>query len=357
MEESLLKRLEEATTELAALRQQWQDPAIVSDPQAIKRLGKRIAELEPQASLLTEYRRLTAQLAEAAAVTDPELRDIAADEARSAQARLPLLEDEIRAVLVPRDPDDACGVIVEVRAGTGGEEAALFASELLRMYLRYAESRGWKAALVDVAAADAGGVKEAVARIDGDGVFGELKFESGVHRVQRIPATENKGRVHTSTATVAILPQVGDSAEIEIRPEDLRVDTFRAGGAGGQHVNKTESAVRITHLPTGVVVACQTERSQLQNRAVALQLLKSRLYSQKKEEEQRKLGQMRLSQIGSGDRSEKIRTYNFPQDRLTDHRIEQSFHNLPALMEGDIGPVIAALAKADLLLRSTTKEA
>ncbi len=348
MDSVLIDRLRGHVAELQKLREEWQNPAVVSDPAALKRLGKRIAALEPEEALLAEYESAERAIAAELSVDDPELQAIAAEEAMSARAGLPALEEKIRAALLPRDPDDDKGVIIEVRAGTGGDEAALFASELIRMYLRYAEEQGWKASLADLSQSESGGAKEGVVRIDGNGVYGQLKFESGVHRIQRIPATENKGRIHTSTATVAILPEVEDDGEIRIDPKDLRVDTYRSGGAGGQHVNKTESAVRLTHLPTGVVVACQTERSQLQNREVAMTMLRSRLAAQKKEEEQKRLGTLRSSQIGSGDRSEKIRTYNVPQDRVTDHRLEQSFHNLPSILEGNIGSIISALQKADL---------
>lgn len=347
MDVVLIDRLRTHVAELQKLRGELQDPAVHGDPVALKRLGKRIAALEPEESLLARYDAAVRALEVEAALDDPELKAIAAEEAAAARAGLPALEEEIRTALLPRDPDDDKDVIIEVRAGTGGEEAALFASELIRMYLRYAEAQGWKAELADVSPAEAGGVKEATIRIAGDGIYGRLKFESGVHRIQRIPATENKGRIHTSTATVAILPEVEDDVEIIIRPEDLRIDTYRSGGAGGQHVNKTESAVRLTHLPSGVVVACQTERSQLKNREVAMRMLRSRLYVAKKEAEAQKLGQLRSSQIGSGDRSEKIRTYNVPQDRVTDHRLSESFHNLPGLMEGNIGALLESLQKAD----------
>ncbi len=341
----MIDKARAAAEELASIRKKMEDPVVYGDQKEVTRLARRMKQLEPLEAVVREYQRLEQSIRdEASFAGDPELKAMAQDEARKAREELPALEERIKRLLLPRNPDDEKSVILEVRAGTGGEEAALFAAAQLKMYLKYAEIRGWKTERLDVSQADAGGIKEASARIEGTGAYGELKFESGVHRVQRIPTTENKGRVHTSTTTVAILPEA-EEVDIHVRTEDLKIDTYRSGGAGGQHVNKTESAIRITHLPTGVVVTCQSERSQIKNRALAMSLLRSRLYAAEQERKAKERTDLRAGQVGSGDRSEKIRTYNFPQDRVTDHRANENFSNIPAIMLGKLDAIVEAMKK------------
>jgi peptide chain release factor 1 len=339
----MIDRLRPLVDEYATLQQSLLEPSVYSNPADVARIGKRMAELETAVQLSKEMTSAQQTLVDAEdAKNDPAMAEMAADQEREARAKLDALDERVRQILTPKDPLDAKDAIIEVRAGTGGEEAGLFAAELLRMYLRYAERKGWKATMIDRSDADQGGIKEAVVRIDGSDAFGHLKFEGGVHRVQRIPSTEAKGRIHTSAASVAVLP-VAEEQDLHIRAEDIRVDTYRSGGAGGQHVNKTDSAVRMTHLPTGIVVACQTERSQIQNRIRAMDMLRSKLAEHEREKRAAAEGDLRSSQVKSGDRSDKIRTYNFPQDRLTDHRLGENFHNLPAVMDGDIDDLVQAL--------------
>ena len=318
-----------------------------TDGQEIVRLSKEHAELKPVADAVMTLARVRAEapeLEEMAAAGDPEMAAMARDELQILSDKLPALEREVALLLAPKDKDENASAILEVRAGTGGDEAALFAGDLFRMYQRYATLHGWRVEIDSVSEGEVGGYKEIIASVTGDGVFGRLKFESGVHRVQRVPDTEAGGRIHTSAATVAVLPEVED-VEIDINPSDLRIDTYRSSGAGGQHVNKTDSAVRITHLPTGIVVT-SSEKSQHQNRARALKVLQARLYDQQREALDTARADARKSQVGSGDRSERIRTYNFPQGRVTDHRINLTLYNLAKVMEGEslddvINPLIA----------------
>ncbi|MDP6692643.1 MAG: peptide chain release factor 1 [Alphaproteobacteria bacterium] len=312
------------------------------------RLSKEYAELSPVAKTAQAVRDLRTEIADLGGMvadpdSDAEMRELATEEMAAARERLPELEAELQIAMLPRDAADTKNAILEVRAGTGGDEAALFAADLLRMYQRYAEINGWKFELMDVSESDLGGIRDAVASITGRGVFAKLKFESGVHRVQRVPETESQGRIHTSAATVAVLPEA-EEIDVEVDPSDLRVDTYRAQGAGGQHVNKTDSAIRITHLPTGVVVQCQDNKSQHKNRAQAMKVLRARLYDAERQKMEGERASARKEQVGSGDRSERIRTYNFPQGRVTDHRINLTLYKLEKMMSGEaVDEVVDAL--------------
>jgi peptide chain release factor 1 len=309
-------------------------------------MTKEHSEIGPVVARLRDYEKAEADLRGAEAFAhDPEMKALAAEEASDAQARLDRIADELQAMLLPKDPNDERNVFLEVRAGTGGDESALFAGDLFRMYTRYAERRRWKVEIVSESASDLGGFKEVIARVVGNGAYAKLKFESGGHRVQRVPETEAQGRIHTSACTVAVLPEADPVADITINPAEIRIDTFRASGAGGQHVNKTDSAVRITHLPTGIVVECQDDRSQHRNRAQAMAVLASRLVDKERQERQQKEAAHRKSLIGSGDRSERIRTYNFPQGRVTDHRINLTLYKIDAIMDGDLDELIDPLAQ------------
>ena len=328
-----------------------------SDGAEIVRLSKEHAELKPVAdavSTLVKARAERPELEEMAKAGDPDLSDMAREELLALDGRLPGLEREVALLLAPKDKDENASAILEVRAGTGGDEAAIFAGDLFRMYQRYASERGWRVEVESASEGEAGGFKEIIASVTGEGVFGRLKFESGVHRVQRVPATEAQGRIHTSAATVAVLPEVED-VEIDIKDVDLRIDTYRSSGAGGQHVNKTDSAVRITHLPTGVVVT-SSEKSQHQNRAKAMKVLKARLYDMQRQALDSARSEARKDQVGSGDRSERIRTYNYPQGRVTDHRINLTLYTLPKVMEGDLDELVEALIAEDQAARLAALE-
>jgi len=327
-----------------------------TDGQEIVRLSKEHAEMKPIADAVMALARTRAEMADLEAMTsDPEMAEMAAEELQTLKESLPEMERGVALLLAPRDADEQASAVLEVRAGTGGDEAALFAGDLFRMYSRYAQSRGWRVELDSATEGEAGGYKEIIATVSGEGVFGRLKFESGVHRVQRVPVTEAGGRIHTSAATVAVLPEVED-VEIEIHDKDIRIDTFRASGSGGQHVNKTDSAVRITHLPTGIVVT-SSEKSQHVNRDKAMKNLRIRLYDQQRQAKDAARSDARKSQVGSGDRSERIRTYNFPQGRVSDHRINLTLHSLPQILEGDLDPLLDALIAEDQAARLADLEA
>jgi len=325
-------------------------PETVADSKHFRELGRRHARLSKAGEAAQAYIQLRADQEEwTRMLEDPELSGDARRELSELEAKRGPLEQELQLLLVPRDPVDDGGCILEVRQGTGGDEAGLFAGDLLRMYLRFCDNQGWKTQLVDASEGASGGFKEAVLQIDGDGVYGRLKYESGVHRVQRVPDTEAQGRVHTSAASVVVMPESEGDIEIKINPDDLRTDTYRAQGAGGQHVNKTESAVRITHIPTGLVAACQSERSQMQNRETAMHMLRVKLYDKELRERQERDASVRRGAVGTGDRSAKIRTYNFPQNRLTDHRIGLTLYKLDSVIQGDLGEVLDALTMADAM--------
>jgi len=334
------KRYEDLTSQMA-------DPAVYANQDRLKAVAKERARLEPVVIAYRRYRRVEAEIEGAREVIeaedDPELRKLADAEIKSLREERETLEEELKVLLLPRDPNDEKNVFIEIRAGAGGEEAALFAAELHRAYTRYAERQGWRTEMVSSTPTDIGGFKEVILVVEGNGAYSRLKYESGVHRVQRVPETESSGRIHTSTATVAVLPEAED-IEVDIDPDDLRIDTYGAGGPGGQHVNKTESAVRIVHIPTGIVVTCQDEKSQHKNRDKAMRVLRARLLAKAEEEQRAELAQQRRSQVGTGDRSERIRTYNFPQNRVTDHRIGLTLHKLEFILDGDLDELIDALA-------------
>ncbi len=353
MKSSIRDKLEQLTRRREELDAILGDELATRDMDNYRKLTREHAEIEPVVRLYAAYRAAEADAATAREMLgDPDMKGLAEEEIVAAQAEMERLEGDLQRALLPRDPNDERNLFLEIRAGTGGEESALFAGALYRMYSRYAERQGWKVEQVSASESDLGGYKEAILRVAGHGAYSKLKFESGGHRVQRVPETEAQGRIHTSACTVAVLPEVDEVADVNINPADLRIDTFRASGAGGQHINKTDSAVRITHLPTGIVVECQDDRSQHRNRAQAMSVLAARIKDVQVREQQQKIASERKSLIGSGDRSERIRTYNFPQGRVTDHRINLTLYKLQMVMDGDLDELIAALTaehQADLL--------
>lgn len=339
------------------IEQEMTLPDVATDPAKIQTLGKEHAALQDAANAYNVFLNTAREVEEVelllSETTEPEMREVIKEELSGLTSRLEELDAGLRRFLVETDPNDSKDAIVEIRAGTGGEEASLFAADLYRMYMRYAQRQNWHTEVIDSTLSGAKGFKEVVLEVKGTGVFGRLKYERGVHRVQRVPATESQGRIHTSAATVAVLPEV-EEVDIEVNPDEIRTDIFHSGGAGGQNVNKVATAVRLTHIPTGIVAICQDERSQLKNRVKAMSVLRARLFDVKMREQADKIEKDRRSQVGSGDRSEKIRTYNFPQDRVTDHRIGQSFHNIEGMLDGEMDDIIDALASAAEETAATT---
>jgi peptide chain release factor 1 len=355
MKPSIQKKLQllvERHEELGAL---LSDPEVIGNQNKFRDFSKEYAQLEPVVTVFQRHQACLKDIEDMEEMlneADPDMQQLAKTELLSAKEQLPKIEDELQVLLLPRDPNDDSNIFLEIRAGAGGDEAAIFAGDLYRMYSRYAEAKGWQVELISASGSEKGGYKEIISRIIGQGAYSHFKFESGVHRVQRVPETEAQGRVHTSTCTIAVLPEIDEVENITINPADLRVDTYRASGAGGQHVNKTDSAIRITHIPTGTVVECQEERSQHKNRAKAMALLQSRLLAEEQRKQRQQQADTRRDLVGTGDRSERIRTYNFPQGRLTDHRINLTLYQLPDIMEGKLAPIIGALIhehQADLL--------
>lgn len=355
MKESIQRKLDSLSERHEELTALLSSPDVIQNQEQFRAYSKEYADLSGVVNAYNRYKELMQHIATATELLkddDLEMRTLAADEISNSKEELATLEDELKILLLPRDPNDSCNVFLEIRAAAGGDESAIFAGDLFRMYSRFAERKRWQVELMSDSAGEHGGYKEVILRIVGEGVYSNLKFESGAHRVQRVPVTEAQGRVHTSTCTVAIMPEVEMIETIDINPNDLRVDTYRASGAGGQHVNKTDSAIRITHIPTGVVVECQEERSQHKNRAKAMSLLKARILAQEQNKQQAEQAATRRNLVGTGDRSERIRTYNYSQGRVTDHRINLTLYKLPEIMEGDLACVIEPLLhehQADLL--------
>ncbi len=350
----MLNKLEEVADRFREVEGLLSDPNVIKDQARYRNLTKEHSALTDVVTGYKRFCRIRDEIAgsqELLKDSDAEVREMASAEVAELETELTALEEQLKLMLLPKDPNDQRNIILEVRAGTGGDEAALFAGDLFRMYCRYSDRQGWKVEVLNTAESEAGGYKEVIALISGKGVFSRFKYESGVHRVQRVPETETQGRIHTSACTVAVMPEA-DDVEVDINPSDLRIDLYRASGAGGQHVNKTESAVRITHIPTGVVVACQDEKSQHKNKARAMKVLKSRILDAMQAEQNAKMAADRKSQVGSGDRSERIRTYNFPQGRCTDHRVNLTLYKLEAIMQGDLNEVIDTLtthAQAEMM--------
>jgi len=347
MKDSLRQQLQRLVMRLTELDANLADPQVTVNLPRYRQLAREQADVADVVGLFQRFEQREADLASARDMLDDlEMAELARDEVAAAEADVERLHSTLQTALLPRDPDDGRNAFVEIRAGAGGEESALFAADLARMYLRFAERQGWRTEIMSENTSDLGGYKELVIRVEGDQVYGQLKFESGGHRVQRVPATEAQGRIHTSACTVAVMPEPDEAAEVTLNPSDLRIDTFRASGAGGQHINKTDSAIRVTHLPTGLVAECQDDRSQHRNKAKALAVLQARLQDKERQERQAKEAATRKALVGSGDRSDRIRTYNFPQGRLTDHRINLTLYKLGAVVDGDLGDVIAALQAA-----------
>ena len=355
----MIKKLEDILAKYRALSEQMADPAVIADPEKWTKCAKEHSDCSESAEKYLEYKKVEKEMEDAFAAaeteTDAEMKDMLVQEGYACKEKLAAINAELRILLLPKDKNDERNVVMEIRGGAGGEEANLFAAELFRMYQHYAESMRWKLDIIDMSDTELGGMKEVVFSVSGKGVYSKLKYESGVHRVQRVPETESQGRVHTSTVTVAVLPEAED-VDVEINEKDLKIDTYRSGGAGGQHVNKTESCIRLTHLPTGIVVTCQDERSQIKNREKAMKVLKSRLYDYYNTKYQSEYSQNRKNQVGTGDRSERIRTYNFPQNRVTDHRIGLTLYSLDNFMLGDISQMIESLAIADREAQLSSEE-